>query len=203
MQPNGGQPNPDYLGQMLSGVPIQNQMSPQQLQMYTNMQSSSNTQSGRSSQDDPDPVMPHESNRVCTIPCAQSGQYCDNRIECCPNGDTSSFGPMCINNRCKGSGCAKGGENCWQDPKRPLPCCNEQHVCGPPDPNTKIAVCKHPAVYAWCADEGDLCNCAGTVRFGGGSSWYTKQSSDSISCSSNVFGDPLPGSQKHCECSAN
>jgi hypothetical protein len=54
-----------------------------------------------------------------------------------------------------------------------------------------------------CADENGTCSFSGTktVRYGAGSSWYTKTATSSIGCNNTVFGDPAPGIFKECDVS--
>lgn len=63
--------------------------------------------------------------------------------------------------------------------------------------------CVTPARFSKCADEGGVCMCSGNVRYGSGASWTSvKSSSGSIGCNSGVFGDPISGVGKQCECDA-
>ena len=57
---------------------------------------------------------------------------------------------------------------------------------------------------AWmdCAVEhsGTPCTCTGVVRYGASTSWSSRLSSGEIECSNGVFGDPVPGTVKTCQC---
>jgi hypothetical protein len=66
-----------------------------------------------------------------------------------------------------------------------------------------------PGIYremAWqhCANEGQICTCLGTARYGHKDSgtWREKAATGWIECSTNHFGnvDPKPGQAKTCEC---
>jgi len=59
--------------------------------------------------------------------------------------------------------------------------------------------------WAHCASEDGVCHCNGRVRYGdaGSNTWTTpKNVSGSISCSHTVFGDPIYGVVKTCQCDA-
>jgi hypothetical protein len=65
-----------------------------------------------------------------------------------------------------------------------------------------------PPSVTWtkCADEGGTCNIGAgvtaSVRYGKGTTWTAPRSfTDSIACSNNTFGDPLPGTVKECDAS--
>jgi len=60
-----------------------------------------------------------------------------------------------------------------------------------------------------CAEEGQSCECDGSILYGAGDSWadffgngYALQSEHNgrVECSSGVYGDPLPGVDKKCFC---
>ena len=59
---------------------------------------------------------------------------------------------------------------------------------------------------AWikCADGHGVCQCNGKVRFGIGSTWSEEiEVAHEVECSREIFGDPLYGAHKHCECYAS
>jgi hypothetical protein len=61
-----------------------------------------------------------------------------------------------------------------------------------------------PPVVTWtkCADEGGTCYVArpANVRYGAGTTWTVPRSvAASISCSNDIFGDPLVGTGKQCQ----
>jgi len=51
-----------------------------------------------------------------------------------------------------------------------------------------------------CADEGDTCYCHGGVTYGARGFYDSAIVHGSILCSSDNFGDPVPGITKHCYC---
>lgn len=55
--------------------------------------------------------------------------------------------------------------------------------------------------WTYCAGEWEQCTFSGTrqVRFGVDGQWVTRTATDSIACNIDVFGDPYPGANKHCE----
>jgi len=55
---------------------------------------------------------------------------------------------------------------------------------------------------ASCAEESGVCECNGYVRYGYGESWHVLDDpiEGSIGCNNDVFGDPLPGQRKICQC---
>ena len=55
-----------------------------------------------------------------------------------------------------------------------------------------------PNGYTFCADEEDECKFTGTVAYGNGDSYTFMESDGSISCTNDVFGDPLPNVFKQC-----
>jgi serine protease len=63
-----------------------------------------------------------------------------------------------------------------------------------------------PAPVTWtaCSGEGGTCSFSGTrqVRYGANGSYAFRTASSSISCSNNVFGDPIYGTVKVCEYSS-
>ena len=62
-----------------------------------------------------------------------------------------------------------------------------------------------PDVWTVCASEGQECSCpSGIVRFGANNIYAGyKEVVTSISCTNAVFGDPVPGIGKSCECNSN
>jgi hypothetical protein len=56
-----------------------------------------------------------------------------------------------------------------------------------------------------CASEGGTCSFSGTytVRYGTGSSWYTKTLTNGTGCNNTVFGDPAVGYAKECDIDMN
>jgi len=65
--------------------------------------------------------------------------------------------------------------------------------------------------WATCAGEGGTCACTGRVRYGAAGKWGAKivePAADGASsatrwatpCTNNVFGDPVPGTSKECQC---
>jgi serine protease len=52
-----------------------------------------------------------------------------------------------------------------------------------------------------CAVEGGFCSFSGTktVRYGIGTSWYTKTLTNGTGCNNTVFGDPAHGYVKECD----
>jgi hypothetical protein len=58
-----------------------------------------------------------------------------------------------------------------------------------------------PPSWTFCANENQTCSFSGTrvVRYGAGTSFYTKIVTGTVSCSNGVFGDPLYGTAKHCD----
>lgn len=54
-----------------------------------------------------------------------------------------------------------------------------------------------------CAKENGTCECEGTVKYGVGDSWATKNVSGTIKCSNSIFGDPKYGYAKKCICVPN
>ena len=60
--------------------------------------------------------------------------------------------------------------------------------------------------FTWtqCASENRECSCFGHVRYGKAGTFTAPTPVDgSVGCNNNVFGDPLPGVGKICECSTN
>ena len=56
-----------------------------------------------------------------------------------------------------------------------------------------------------CANENEVCECEGTVRYGKGSTWTEKimdyvDKENAIACRNSVFGDPIQGTVKECIC---
>jgi hypothetical protein len=64
----------------------------------------------------------------------------------------------------------------------------------------------HVNTNAWttCASEDAACSCIGKVRYGaiasGVPKYHYKDSAGSTTCSNGVFGDPVSGTAKTCEC---
>ena len=58
-------------------------------------------------------------------------------------------------------------------------------------------------VRAWsfCVLENGICNCQGGTRFGKDDTWVTRVFDTDFSCTTETFGDPLPGVPKICQCS--
>lgn len=63
-----------------------------------------------------------------------------------------------------------------------------------------------PPAITWttCANENGTCTFTGTreVRYGAGSSWFTKTFTTSVACTNAVFGDPIQGTAKTCQYSS-
>jgi hypothetical protein len=55
--------------------------------------------------------------------------------------------------------------------------------------------------WTFCAQEHARCVFTGTkeVRYGIGTTYATKTATDGIDCNNQVFGDPAPGADKHCD----
>jgi len=53
---------------------------------------------------------------------------------------------------------------------------------------------------ATCAIEGGYCHCDGYVWYGAQSNWVRRDTKGSVSCTNNVFSDPLHGVLKKCVC---
>ncbi|MFL5812918.1 MAG: hypothetical protein ACJ763_05025 [Bdellovibrionia bacterium] len=75
-----------------------------------------------------------------------------------------------------------------------------------PSPSPTVTVSPTPTLvpgsyWVKCADENGTCTISGTrtVRYGTGSSWYTKTATGSIGCNNSVFGDSAPGYLKECD----
>jgi hypothetical protein len=58
-----------------------------------------------------------------------------------------------------------------------------------------------PSEWTFCALEHARCVFTGTkeVRYGIGTTYATKTATDGIDCNNQVFGDPAPGADKHCD----
>lgn len=62
--------------------------------------------------------------------------------------------------------------------------------------------CRPEAGWAQCATEGGACACDGFVRYGESTTYTEPMAIDgTINCNNNVFGDPIPGRRKYCQCS--
>ncbi len=59
--------------------------------------------------------------------------------------------------------------------------------------------------WNFCASENGTCSFSGTaqVRYGSGSTFYTMTLTDGTACTNAVFGDPTPGTAKHCDVYVN
>jgi hypothetical protein len=55
--------------------------------------------------------------------------------------------------------------------------------------------------WNYCAGEGSTCSFSGTtqVRYGSGTTFNTLTLTNGTACTSAVFGDPTPGTAKHCD----
>merc|ERR1719313_1570743 len=89
--------------------------------------------------------------------------------------------------------------------------CTAEGFGGDPAPETapgaKRCECENTFRAEWtpCAQEGAKCTCpntAGRARFGGAAAGFyeSKEVHGSIQCSSEVFGDPIAGTVKSCDC---
>ncbi|MDQ1924030.1 glycoside hydrolase family 64 protein [Massilia pseudoviolaceinigra] len=70
------------------------------------------------------------------------------------------------------------------------------------DPAPGVAKhCEITSSFAFCANENGQCGFGDTqtVRFGAGSTYVTQTVTGGAACTTGVFGDPLPGSAKHCD----
>ena len=59
--------------------------------------------------------------------------------------------------------------------------------------------------YKKCSDEGEICTCAGIIRFGHGENWSLRKpcgDKTNYRCSTAAFGDPATGTRKSCQCLA-
>jgi hypothetical protein len=73
------------------------------------------------------------------------------------------------------------------------------------DPAPGIAKhCEVTSTWAFCANENAQCGFSGTqtVRYGLGSSYFTNVFTGGAGCNNSTFGDPDPGSVKHCDTAA-
>ena len=72
--------------------------------------------------------------------------------------------------------------------------------------NAALSGIKYSSVYtsswAYCAHQGGRCNCDGTVRYGANGHYKSKKVHGVINCNDGVFGDPIIGVTKHCDCKA-
>jgi parallel beta-helix repeat protein len=61
-----------------------------------------------------------------------------------------------------------------------------------------------PVTWTHCANEGGTCTFTGTreVRYGLDGTYAYRTETDSVACTNDVFGDPLPGADKVCEYSS-
>lgn len=73
-----------------------------------------------------------------------------------------------------------------------------QVVVSPSGPRTTTTC--NIADFIWCANEGGLCSFSGTkdVRYGASGQYYYLMSTNSVSCTNGVFGDPISGTAKSC-----
>ncbi|MFB9242801.1 glycoside hydrolase family 64 protein [Massilia antarctica] len=70
------------------------------------------------------------------------------------------------------------------------------------DPAPGVAKhCEITSSYAFCANENGQCGFGDTetVRFGAGNTYVTQTVTGGAACTTANFGDPLPGSAKHCD----
>lgn len=83
-------------------------------------------------------------------------------------------------------------------------------VFGDPAPGTEKTCQLEPvaaATWSFCSNENALCSFTGTrkVRYGADTRWATRDiaagSTGGVQCRNSVFGDPAPGTAKHCEIS--
>ena len=60
----------------------------------------------------------------------------------------------------------------------------------------------HVNTQAWtyCANENVACSCIGKVRYGASEKYRYRDSTGSINCANSVFGDPISGTSKTCDC---
>jgi Flp pilus assembly pilin Flp len=70
-----------------------------------------------------------------------------------------------------------------------------------PTPTLEPPTATPAPTWQFCADENGYCSFSGTylVRYGIAGNWVKKTSTDGISCSNDVFGDPAPGVLKICQ----
>ncbi|WP_229504870.1 glycoside hydrolase family 64 protein [Massilia mucilaginosa] len=78
--------------------------------------------------------------------------------------------------------------------------CNTATFGGDPAPGV-AKHCEITSSFAFCANENGQCGFGDTqtVRFGAGSTYVTQTVTGGAACTNGVFGDPLPGSAKHCD----
>ncbi len=60
-----------------------------------------------------------------------------------------------------------------------------------------------PGTWTLCAAENATCSFSGTlvVRYGANNSYFYRTATSSIACNNATFGDPIPGTAKHCDTS--
>jgi hypothetical protein len=65
--------------------------------------------------------------------------------------------------------------------------------------------CISPAQWEDCAFEGGTCNCNGVARFGTDPYWTKGKTpvNGQIACNTAVWGDPVFGKAKKCQCASN
>jgi len=132
---------------------------------------------------------------------AATSSSADNLVEFCDGSDGS--GPCCrLTEGSYGNG-ATGSANSILT----------NSPCPGPDAISNIAITGNCSVTLYpsdascsgwtkCSDEHGQCSCTGIVRYGKGSTWSShKPSSGTIQCKNSVFGDPLRGVIKECQCS--
>lgn len=106
---------------------------------------------------------------------------------------------------CLSDNCAQEGHDGYG---RPEGCCDGLFLVAEirPKSNPGYPTWKHihmcRDIHAeLCADEGGNCDCTGKVRFGAGNhltEW--KVTNGTTHCTTEMFGDPLEGEEKHCYC---
>ena len=90
-----------------------------------------------------------------------------------------------------------GGATAHCTPKHP-------HHCPTPTPTPTVTPTPTPDPNGWtfCAAEWARCSFTGTqeVRYGAGTTYTAPRTfTDGVDCTNAVFGDPLPGTPKHCD----
>lgn len=134
--------------------------------------------------------------RICLTPDDES-----------TSNESTSNRNYCSSNICDGGwmhhtvGCGTGDSvDCWNT--------DDNYMCCYTPPTATDVL---DAPWTHCAREGGTCNCpGGEVRYGKNGTWSgtivgpnTHPGTDDaggVSCSNHVFGDPLHGVQKDCEC---
>merc|ERR1712178_24478 len=85
-----------------------------------------------------------------------------------------------------------------------MPCTGDENImCGGEWANSVYVITEDglDADAYVCADENEICECDGYVRYGADDTfthWLFVE--DEVECSNDVFGDPLYGTFKYCEC---